>query len=201
MDEVAQVLDFWFGELEDGFADATHRAAWFSGRSQLDKEITHRFASLHDDARRGELGGWLDDPRKTLAFVVVCDQFSRNIHRGSAMAFQTDTLALDASLLAIERRWDLQLGFDERAFLYMPLEHSESLIHQHASVGLFSQLHDGTAPNRRQASGSFLKYAHQHRDIIQRFGRFPHRNAVLGRTTTPEEAKFIAKGNGFGQKR
>jgi len=194
------VLDYWFGALDDGFSDASHRQRWFQPDVAVDAEIAQRFGHLIDAAASGALDDWLVSPRGTLAFVLVCDQFPRQVHRGTALAFVTDALALEVARRAIEAGSDEPLGFDERAFLYMPFQHAESRLDQHTGVGLFMALRDATPPGQRHLTGSFLGYAQQHRDIVLSFGRFPHRNAVLGRTSSAEEAVFLKTASHFGQR-
>lgn len=195
------VLDYWFGPLEGGFSAGSHRQRWFEPNAAVDAEITERFGHLIEAAAGGALDHWLQSPRGTLAFVLVCDQFPRQIHRGTALAYVTDALALEVARRAIEAGSDEELGFDERAFLYMPFQHVESRLDQHTGVGLFAALRDATPPGQRHLTGSFLRYAQQHRDIVLRFGRFPHRNAVLGRTSTAEESTFLKTASHFGQQR
>ena len=199
--DFAPVLSLWLGELTDGYADAAHRQKWFSGGAGFDALLTENFAHLVAAALAGELDAWIAGPHATLAYVLVCDQLTRNIHRSKPEAFAGDQRALDAARRAVALGQDLALAPDERAFLYMPFEHSESLVDQHTCVGLFSELHDAAAPDKRSLSAGFLRYAQQHRDIIREFGRFPHRNALLGRPSTPVEQRFIATGPGFGQTR
>ncbi len=192
------VLEFWFGTLHQGFADDATRRRWFAADDTFDAEIRARFAELPEAAAQGRLDDWKSSPQGSLAFILVTDQFTRNIYRGTARAFGFDNLALATAAAAIRAGHDRQLGYDERCFVYLPFEHSEDLIDQHTSVGLFTRLRDDTPAGKRHITGDTLRFAHQHRDIIERFGRFPHRNAVLGRTSTEEEAEF-ARGGGFGQ--
>ena len=199
MTEPADVLDFWFGPLHDGMADPAHRRRWFGGGVELDRAIATRYGHLIEAAAAGHLDAWLETPRGTLAFVLVCDQFPRHVHRGSADAFATDALALEVARDAVDQRRDLDLGLDERAFLYLPFEHSESVADQHAAVGLFARLRDETPQGSRHLTGEYLRHAQQHRDVVLRFGRFPHRNAALGRPSTPEEASFLQTASTFGQ--
>lgn len=198
-DAAEDLLDFWFGELNEGFSDDDHRSRWFSGGSEFDDDCRVTFASLAAGAADGELEDWLETPRTRLAYILLCDQIPRNIHRGSALAFATDGAALNAARTGIEKGMDLALAFDERSFFYLPFEHSENLLDQHTCVGLFSQLRDQTPEESRHLTGGYLRYAHSHRDILQRFGRFPHRNAVLGRTSTEAETEYLKDGQTFGQ--
>ncbi|MCB1684948.1 MAG: DUF924 family protein [Pseudomonadales bacterium] len=193
------LLHFWFGTFTDGFSDSAHRKRWFSGGADFDEECRLRFGPLSAAIIAGEHEDWLDTPRGRLACILACDQLPRNIHRGTAAAFSGDARALQIAKLGVELSLDRDLEFDERAFFYMPFEHSERLIDQHTSVGLFTRLRDATPSGRRHLSGSYLQFAQQHRDLIERFGRFPHRNGVLGRISTPEELEYLRGGNDFGQ--
>jgi len=188
------VLGYWFGRADDDAdAFAEKGALWFKADAGVDAEIRERFAALRAEAIGGRLDGWLDSPRGRLALVILIDQFSRNLFRADARAFTHDALA---------RRWvdeGLTLGVDqalrrvERSFFYMPLQHAESIADQRHSVALFTQLRDVAPPALRARFANTLDYAERHRDIIARFGRFPHRNAVLGRVSTPEELEFLAQ--------
>jgi len=198
-DAVEGLLTFWFGELNDGFSDDEHRARWFSGGNSFDDECRVHFTSLAARAADGELENWLKHPRSRLAYILLCDQIPRNIYRGQALAFAADGAALNAARTGVETDADRALGFDERSFFYMPFEHSESLVDQHTCVGLFTDMRDQTPEGQRHLTGGYLRYAHQHRDILKRFGRFPHRNAVLGRESTDAELAFLEEGHGFGQ--
>ncbi len=199
MEQASEVLEFWFGEPTGPFADDVHRQQWFNGGPAFDSRCRTRFSSLAARAADGELEQWLETPKTCLAYILLCDQIPRNIHRGTPMAFAADGPALNAARTGVDRGLDRTLGFDERCFFYLPFEHSESIIDQHTCVGLFSQLRDQTPDGFRHLTGNYLQFAHQHRDIIQRFGRFPHRNALLGRTSTPAELEFLEGGNDFGQ--
>jgi uncharacterized protein (DUF924 family) len=193
------VLDFWFGPLSDGIAAPAQRQRWFAGGADFDAEIGARFGSLIDAAAAGELNDWRATPQGVLAFVLVTDQFSRQVFRGTARAFATDGLALAAAWAAVAKGDDRRLGIDERAFLYLPFEHSEAITDQDESVRLFGRLHDGAPTAARAFTASYLSHATAHREIIARFGRFPHRNSALGRASTPEEALYLETASGFGQ--
>ena len=193
-----RILDFWFGELESGLAGAAHRKRWYKSTKALDAEIGERFGALLESAAERRLGDWFELPLGRLAFIVLCDQFPRNAFRGTAEAFAFDALALHAAKEGIHLGEDRSLEFDHRNFFYMPIEHSENLLDQHACVGLFSQHRDEAPADLKDKVP--LGYAHQHRDIIIRFGRFPHRNDALGRASTPEEQTYLADGHTFGQR-
>jgi uncharacterized protein (DUF924 family) len=159
---------------------------WFVEDAAVDAEIRDKFQALHTAAVEGLLGRWEDDAPGALAHVIVLDQFSRNMFRGSAAAFAADPLARAAAGRAIARGFDLQTDKEERAFFYLPYMHSEALADQERCLELC----------RAAGDEDTLEYAELHADIIRRFGRFPHRNVVLGRTTTAEEQAFL-DGGGF----
>jgi uncharacterized protein (DUF924 family) len=167
------VLDFWFA----------HEADWFRKTEAFDTEVRARFLPWVD---RVPLQ-WLDSARDCLARIIVLDQFPRNMFRGTARAFATDALALAAAKQAIARGYDTHYSEKEKLFAYLPLEHSESLADQEQACALMQPL-----------GAELYRYALAHRDIIARFGRFPHRNAILGRSSTPEELEFLKQpGSGF----
>jgi uncharacterized protein (DUF924 family) len=186
------VLQFWFGTLDaQGSADAFHAQRWWKADPQFDREIRERFASEHDAVARGERDHWLDSPRGRLAFIIVLDQFSRNMFRGTGRMFAYDTRALEVALDGIEGGMDRDLRHAERQFFYMPLMHSEQLPVQEYCAQLFAAWRDQLSGEPREQVATALKFAEQHRDIIRRFGRFPHRNALLKRDSTPEEVEFL----------
>lgn len=179
------VLDFWFLTPEQpGYGKP--RAEWFRKDEAFDDKIRMRFGALIAKALRGELKAWCDTPADTLAYVLVLDQFTRNAFRDRPQAFSGDALALEAAQAAVEHGLDLALPPLRRWFLYMPFEHAEDHVMQKRSVTLFTALAT-EGPGYEDA----LDYAVRHRDIVARFGRFPHRNAVLGRPSTPEELEFL----------
>jgi uncharacterized protein (DUF924 family) len=170
-----------------GYWRARGPQRWFVKDAAVDAEIRDKFQNLHAAAIEGLLGHWEDEASGALAHVIVLDQFSRNMFRGSAAAFAADPLARAAAGRAINRGFDRQTAKEERPFFYLPYMHSETLADQERCYELCHAAEDeGT-----------LKYAELHADIIRRFGRFPHRNAALGRVTTPEEQAFL-DGGGFG---
>lgn len=175
---VEKVTHYWFAELLP--------EAWFRKDERVDAAIRERFGTLHDEVARIR-PEQLATPLECLAAVIVLDQFSRNMFRGSPRAFATDALALSIAQHAIAAGLDQQLDRQQRWFLYMPFQHSEDRAVQARSVELFTQLGD------RENIG----YAQRHQEIVDRFGRFPHRNEVLGRVSTPEELQFVATHRGF----
>jgi uncharacterized protein (DUF924 family) len=191
---------FWFGALdEDGFATASQRQRWFRGGARMDERVRERFADLPAAAAAGALDHWLGTPRGRLGWILACDQLPRHLYRGTAEAFAFDPLALAAARAGIAAGTDRALGCDERAFFYLPFEHSESVLDQHTAVGLFTALHDGAPAGRSPLTAGWLRHAREHRDLVLRFGRFPHRNGLLGRPSTPQELDYLADGHTFGQ--
>jgi uncharacterized protein (DUF924 family) len=194
MDEISSVLQFWFGELDArGCADPDHAARWWKKDEAFDAQIRERFGALHTAVASGEREVWLGSDRGSLAYVIVLDQFSRNMFRGGARSFEYDASALRTALAALAREVDRRLAFDERGFLYMPLMHSEDIAMQDRCVALFAALRDQAGAELVARAAASLSYAERHRDIVKRFGRFPHRNALLGRTSTFEEVEFLTE--------
>jgi uncharacterized protein (DUF924 family) len=194
MSAIDDVLSFWFGELDrHGCADAVHAARWWKKDPAFDAEIGRRFGALHAAIAAGECEDWLVTDRGRLAYVIVLDQFSRNMFRGTARMFACDEQACAVALSAIDAQVDRRLALDERGFLYMPLMHSESLALQERCVALFAGLVEATDAETGGRVLEQLEYARRHRDIVARFGRFPHRNAALGRMSTSEEVAFLAE--------
>ena len=171
----SEIIEFWF---------AAGPEQWFTKAPEFDAEIARRFGDATEQAAGGAFDHWCENSDGTLALILLLDQFPRNIHRGSARAFSADGKALAIARTAIERGIDREQPVERRKWLYLPLEHAEDLKAQEECVALF------------EATGieADLKWAIDHRDIIARFGRFPHRNAVLGRQSTPEEDQFLADG-------
>lgn len=161
---------------------------WFNGGADFDGECRARFLDAHFAAARREFAHWLDDADGALALVLLLDQIPRNVFRGSAHAFATDGLAREIARKAIGAGFDQRIDVPMRLFFYMPFEHSEDLVDQDRSLQLITAMGDA----------GYADYARRHRDVIARFGRFPHRNAVLGRITTPEEQAWLDAGGGFG---
>jgi uncharacterized protein (DUF924 family) len=192
-DEARSVLAFWFGAADGADeADRAERREWFQKDAAFDAGIRTRFGPLIARALAGGLGDWCDTPRGALARVVVLDQFTRNAFRDSAAAFSGDERARATANAAIERGFDRMLAPVERRFLYMPFEHSEAIEDQSRSVALFRRLAEETGLDDP------LEWAERHAEVIRRFGRFPHRNAILGRESTQQELEFLrAPGSRF----
>lgn len=177
--DAGDVLRFWFEEVD-------HKD-WFRGSEALDERIRDRFLALHRMLAADVPCGWLKTRAGLLAAIIVLDQFSRNLYRGDPRAFASDTDALNLAHLAIERGWDTDYSDDERQFLYMPFMHVEDARGQDRSVELFSLLEDDEP----------LEFAKAHREVINRFGRFPGRNAALSRKSTAAEQAYLDDGGGF----
>lgn len=193
MTEIESVLDFWFGNCgADGALDPAKRRMWFSSGQKYDAEIRKRFRKLHRRAARGEVDSeWAATPRGRIALIVVLDQFSRHIHRGTAAAFAQDPAAQRLAVAGLEQGADRALIPAQRAFFYLPYEHAENLELQQLAVRSLKRLAGEVAPAWRKDYDGFVDYSGFHRDIIERFGRFPHRNKVLGRVSSPEEMEFL----------
>ena len=183
------VLRFWLG----GGATSDERSKhWFTKDEDFDALIRSRFMALHEEAAAGALAGWKDDARSCLALIVLLDQFPRNMFRASARAFGADALALETARHALACGYDAGMRSVERMFVYLPFEHSESLADQQRCCELMQAL------AAFAETDDAYRYALRHREIIERFGRFPHRNAVLGRVSTAQESEFLKQpGSGF----
>jgi uncharacterized protein (DUF924 family) len=180
----ADVLEFWFGSCQSR-ERGRPRAKWFEKNPALDGEIRARFLPEYEAAARGELGSWEATPYASLALVIVLDQFGRNSFRDDPRAFAADSVALAVARRLTDRGFDRLLLPVERCFAYLPFEHAEDLAAQRRSLALF-----GSLSFSDDCSG-YIDYARRHFDIIARFGRFPHRNAILGRASTQEELRFL----------
>ena len=177
--DFTDVLDFWFG-APDSAERGRPRKSWFQKSETFDADIRRRFLDTWGQAARGELERWRMTPLASLALVVVLDQFPRNMFRGTARAFSSDSLALGAARSMISQEFDRLLSPAERSFAYLPFEHAEDLAAQRRSLALFQAL-----------DPEHIEYPRRHYEIIARFGRFPHRNAMLGRESTGEEIEFL----------
>ncbi len=174
-----EILDFWFSpEMEQH---------WFNSTPSIDRQIRKQYAVLWSRAATGECDHWKATAEGSLALTIILDQFPLNMFRGKPDSFSTEHLAVGVALEAVTRKQDKELPLSQVAFLYMPLMHSESLSHQELSVELFEAA--GLEEN--------LRFARHHRDLIRRFGRFPHRNSILGRESAPEELAYLASPEAF----
>lgn len=185
---IRDILDFWFLPLGDP-EHGKPRKLWWESTPEIDAEIRTRFGAFSDRAIAGDLDHWRRSPDGALALTLLCDQFTRNIHRRTARAFSGDAKARETARHALAHNYPAAYGKDVRLFFYMPFQHSEDLGDQDFCCTLFATL--GNADND--------KYATEHRDIVARFGRFPHRNDVLGRASTADELDYLKTAKRFGQ--
>lgn len=186
MTRADDILVFWFGQpgMDEQYYEA-QRQLWFAADPKIDQEICTRFLSDYRQAVDGALAHWRAAPRTALALILLFDQFPRNMFRGDPRAFATDPLARQVTAQLLQAKHDTGMPPAERMFMYMPFMHSENLAEQRQSVALFEQL------GRDHPSFDSSAYALGHLEIVERFGRFPHRNAILGRVSTPEEREFL----------
>ncbi len=181
-----EVLAFWFGPSGAPGAGGA-RKEWFTKDDGFDAQIRERFGALIESALAGGLEQWLDEPETALAYLILLDQFTRNAFRDTAASFAGDARALAAARHIVARGWDARMTPVHRWFCYLPFEHSERIEDQHESLRLFGLLRDDPV------AGGAYEWAVKHCEIIERFGRYPHRNAILGRTSTPQELAFLAQ--------
>jgi uncharacterized protein (DUF924 family) len=186
---VQTILKFWFGDPAVEATDyASRRKLWFGKQPEFDAAIRQQFQPIYEQAASGALDDWQQTPEGCLALLILLDQFPRNLFRDQPQAFATDAKALAVAQQAVEQGFDRQLDPIQRVFVYLPFEHSEDPQFQQQSVALFDQLQTA-APELADT----YDYALRHQAVIDRFGRFPHRNEVLGRVNTPEEAEFLTQ--------
>ena len=191
---IEDLLAFWFGsETGDSATAEAQKKLWWAKDAVVDAEIRERYGALVAAAAGGAHREWAREPRGRLALILLFDQFPRNIYRDTPQAFAHDGLALRLAIDGIAAGADRELRAIERVFFYLPLEHAESVHMQERSVALFTALAAGVPEADRSSFAGFLDYAVRHRDVVHRFGRFPHRNRILGRESTPEETAFLAQ--------
>jgi uncharacterized protein (DUF924 family) len=187
VDRAQAILNFWFGAPSEPSSDyGQQRQVWFKKDPDFDAAVRQRFQADYENARAGQLNSWIEHPRHNLALILLLDQVPRNIFRGSPQSFATDPQALEAAKYGISHQLDQWLIPVERLFMYLPFEHSEDLADQNTSIQLFQHLVEANPELQ-----TTLDYAERHREVIQRFSRFPHRNEILQRDTTPAEAEFL----------
>lgn len=193
---VNEILMFWF-DYSANPQEIFNRPLWWQKDKQTDEIIEKRFANWREEAINGNLDDWLKEPKSLLAYIILIDQFSRNLKRNTAEMFEHDALGVKAAQIAVDKHFDQSLKLVERVFVYLPFEHSEKLSHQKRSLSLYEQLVKDTPPEHLSVAKSFLGYAKDHHDIIEKFGRFPHRNQILGRESTAEELTFMQSHGGY----
>ena len=192
---IDEILMYWFGALDsDGLSEPAQHGLWFKSSANTDKECEALFRSAVEQAIAGKLDHWAKSDRGLIALIVLLDQFPRNIYRGTASAFSGDNKSLIVARQAIAMNRHKDLPLIHRVFLYLPLEHSEELAVQEQCVALFEEMTNITGLTQM---ADFSRYAVAHRDVIAQFGRFPHRNAILGRQSTDAEIQHIATHGGF----
>ena len=199
MDEARTVREFWFGKLPPALEPLNKRMdIWFAGegavRRHLDDAIRQRFEPLVQQALQGELASWADGPRRRLSLILLLDQFPRNLYRGTSRSFAGDEQALQLSLTGMQSVADAALNPVERIFFYMPLQHSETREVQEESIAAYRRLLLEAPEALKDVFKNCLDYAERHRAVVERFGRFPHRNRILGRASTPEEIAYLQEG-------
>ena len=196
-----ELLAFWFGPAPRRVADVTARmTTWFGNDKDFDQECIGRFADLARAAAAGELDEWAFEPRQRLALILALDQLPRNIHRGDVLAFAQDNRALALALDGLSTGMDRKLTPLQRLFFYMPLQHSEDLEIQQTSLTVYEQLMLDAGKLEKTALKNAFDFAKRHHDLVARFGRFPHRNVLLGREATAAEVEYLAGGGAtFGQ--
>lgn len=195
-EKVSEILHFWFGTNKENFLSQAHK--WWKADPQFDKEISHRFGEVHHLAAAGGLRHWLNQPQSCLAYIILLDQFSRNMYRGTPLAFAQDELAKIATYRGREHKLDKELNLVQRQFFYMPLEHSEEISDQKLCLALMKQLVEEAEKEHLQwlkTMEQSFDFAKRHYDIILNFGRFPHRNEILERESTQEELLFLSLPN------
>lgn len=192
---IEHILEFWFGTFPSPYtADSTKADMWFKNGRAYDQEIFTRFALDYEMAIKGELDHWLDSYRGRLALIILLDQFSRHIHRDSAQSFAQDSKAQVLCLDGIASGDDKKMHVIERSFFYLPLEHAEDIEKQMLSIKAYTQLAEDVPEQYRKPFEMTLSFAERHQFVINKFGRFPELNEILGRTSTADELAFIASG-------
>lgn len=201
IDRARELREFWFGTLPLDAQRLTERMQfWFAGaenpeiRRDRDRELRTRFEPLVLEAVAGKLAAWADSPRRRLSLILLLDQLPRNLYHDTPRAFAADQRALALALSGIQSGADAALDVVERIFFYMPLQHAESVEAQDESIAAYRRLVEETPKELRPALAGVLEYADAHRALIERFGRFPHRNRILGRASTPEELQYLRSG-------
>ena len=184
MSQAKEILNFWFGKPDEAIYGKS-RKVWFIKNPEFDQEVRSRFLQVYQKAAAGELDSWKESLQGCLALIILLDQFPRNMFRKQPQAFATDSQALAYAKHAVAQGFDKELLPIQRQFIYLPFEHSENLCDQHQCIELFSTLID------YPECVSGVDYAHRHFQVMERFGRFPHRNEILGRESTPEEVEFL----------
>ena len=192
-----EILNYWFGDIHHNDYPQEKTKLWFTKSKEIDLEIEKLFSEDIQKAAGGEYNNWLSTPRGQLSFILLLDQLSRNVYRDTPKAFAYDPLALQVAKQGIANGDDRKLNPIERVFYYLPFEHSEEIEMQELSIQYFQQLLNDVDSTKKETFTSYLDYAIQHQKIIERFARYPHRNHILGRSSTPEEIEFLKQASVF----
>ncbi len=191
---IDSILTFWFGTCNSAEEISEQKKAlWWGKDEQIDQEIAERFRPVMESVANSELDHWRESANGLLASIICTDQFPRNVFRGNAKSFAYDPVALGLAQQAVATHVDLELSPIQRVFVYLPFEHSEDMAMQTQSLELFNKLHDEVAEEDKELFSGYIDFARRHLEIVDRFGRFPHRNELLGRDSTPEELEFLAE--------
>lgn len=199
MTKVQEILNFWFGDIKDDWPKTDRNPMWWFGGQEVDRQIIERFSELVQQAKRKELDGWKHTAQGRLALIILLDQFSRNIFRKTPQAFESDEYALSLSREGIAAGLDKDLSFIERVFFYMPFMHSERLVDHDDSIGLYRQIINEAKVEHHEQAQRYFGAAKMHQELIVQFGRYPHRNAILFRTSTEQEIEYLRDAEKFGQ--
>lgn len=192
METPASICNFWFGDSrDDAVTAAEHSKLWWSKQPEVDQQMRARFESTLQQTAAGAHDDWSATPHGTLALILLTDQFPRNMYRDTPRSFAYDEFARSHAAAGIARGDDRALRPIERVFFYLPFEHGESLAQQDRAVSLFAELFESASAQQKELFRGFLNFAERHHRIVARFGRFPHRNAILGRASTDEESDFL----------
>ena len=199
--EPQDVIDYWLGDAETDPSAARDRSKlWYGSSTEIDNQIRQNFGDALALAERGKLQRWLESPSEQLALVILLDQFSRNLYRGSKDAWKNDVRALDLATRCVENNDHMSLSNIGRVFLYHPFHHAESTMAQEKAAFLFDELYENASPEWQPSLKRFADFTRNHREIVLRFGRFPHRNKILGRQSTAEEDEYLnANSSSYGQ--
>ncbi len=192
MNRAEEILEYWFGHVEETIQPSEHRTEiWFGGKKEIDDQISEKFVVDLHKATATQYSEWEKEPRGTLALIILLDQLSRHIYRDTPRAFAQDQKALDLCLYGIQHEFDHALSLIERVFFYIPLMHSENIEMQATAIRAYQILVNLAFPETRSIYENFLNYAVKHYEVIKQFGRFPHRNEILGRSSTNEELDYL----------
>lgn len=192
MNRAEEILEYWFGHVEETIQPSEHRTEiWFGDKKEIDDQISEKFVVDLHKATATQYSEWEKEPRGTLALIILLDQLSRHIYRDTPRAFAQDQKALDLCLYGIQHEFDHALSLIERVFFYIPLMHSENIEMQATAIRAYQILVNLAFPETRSIYENFLNYAVKHYEVIKQFGRFPHRNEILGRSSTNEELDYL----------